>query len=108
MKKIDDSFTKFDVKDGDTSNCPPPAKGTKFLSIKVEVITPLGRGTGVYNYMDGDWLVELYDDDGQETFADELQSYKEVTHWRYIIYKTEEQRADYQLTRDMLKGSNSI
>lgn len=88
-------FIKFDVEDGDTGNCPLPNKSTKFLSIEVEVITPLGWGTGVYNYMDNDWLVELYGD-----VSDELQAYKDVTHWRYITYKTEEAKTDYRLTRN--------
>lgn len=72
-------WIEFNVEDGDTSNCPDPKKGTKFLSIEVEVKTPLGIGKGIYNYMDNDWLVEIYGDS-----SDELQAYKEVTHWRYL------------------------
>lgn len=58
---------------------PEHADGYKALSVKVEVKTPLGNGTGYYNYFDSDWLVELKGD-----LSDELQSYKGVTHWKYI------------------------
>jgi hypothetical protein len=56
---------------------PTPCKSRKFLSVDVEVKTPLGEGTGCYNYMDDDWLIELYGN-----ASDELQAYKGVTHWR--------------------------
>jgi hypothetical protein len=58
---------------------PCPAIGYKSLSPKVEVKTPLGEGTGYFNCTDNDWLVELYGD-----ITDELQAYKDVTHWRFI------------------------
>jgi hypothetical protein len=58
---------------------PPLAIGYKALSIKVAVKTPLGEGTGYYNHIDDDWLVELNKD-----ITDELQAYKGVTHWKYI------------------------
>jgi hypothetical protein len=77
MRHTFGSFTEFVVDEGDTSNCPPPDKSMKFFSIEVEVITPRGWGIGRYNYMDNNWLVELYGDK-----TDELQSYIGVTHWR--------------------------
>lgn len=59
---------------------PSPAEGYKSISQKVEVKTPLGNGTGYYNCTDNDWLVEIYG-----SIGDELQAYKDVTHWKYII-----------------------
>jgi hypothetical protein len=58
---------------------PDCAEGYRALSVKVEVKTPLGLGTGYYNHIDKDWLVELTDN-----LSDELQAYKGVTHWKYI------------------------
>jgi hypothetical protein len=65
-----------------TKEKPCTAIGYKSLSPKVEVKTPLGDGTGYYNCTDNDWLVELYGD-----ITDELQAYKDVTHWRFIDNK---------------------
>lgn len=62
---------------------PCPAEGYKSLSPKVEVKTPLGEGIGYFNCTDNDWLVEL-----NGTIGDELQAYKDVTHWRYINNKS--------------------
>jgi hypothetical protein len=57
---------------------PEVAKGFLTLSVKVDVKTLHGNGTGYYNSADDDWLVEL---NGK---IDELQAYKGVTHWKYI------------------------
>ena len=57
---------------------PEKALGFKAISVKVAVKTPLGEGTGYYNHIDHDWLVEL-------SISDELQSYKNVTHWKFGI-----------------------
>ena len=73
MKKVINEWINVET---DESK-PMPQKNRKFLSVDVEVRTPLGDGVGCYNYMDDDWLIELYGDK-----SDELQAYKEVTHWR--------------------------
>lgn len=62
-----------------TESKPLVAKGFTSVSDKVEVLTPLGKGSGFYSHANDDWLIEIY---GQ--VADELQSYKDVTHWRYL------------------------
>lgn len=82
---------------------PTPNKSTKFLSVEVDVLTHQGYGRGIYNFMDDDWLVELYDDP-----SDELQAYKGVTHWRPITYRTEEERLTFRLVKDTLRGFNLI
>lgn len=59
-----------------TKEKPCPAIGFKNLSPKVMVKTPLGVGTGYHNSSDNDWLVNIN--------GEEFQSYKGVTHWKFI------------------------
>ena len=59
-----------------TKEKPCPAIGFKNLSPKVMIKSPLGVGTGYHNSSDNDWLVNIN--------GEEFQSYKGVTHWKFI------------------------